>query len=124
MWFKRTRIAYRALMISMLTLSVTGVVVASTGQFNPISEKMQLRAESIEAAVDSGELTREEAYEKRLEMRERLDEGGKRFKRMGEWKRVSSEDIEARLQAAVDAGGITQEEADSIWDKLNVATTQ
>ena len=40
MWFKRTRIAYRALMISMLTLSVTGVVVASTGQFNPISEKM------------------------------------------------------------------------------------
>jgi hypothetical protein len=57
-------------------------------------------------------------------MRERLDEGGKRFKRMGEWKRVSSEDIEARLQAAVDAGGITQEEADSIWDKLNVATTQ
>ena len=57
-------------------------------------------------------------------MRERLDEGGKRFKRMGEWKRVSSEDIEARLQAAVDAGGITQEEADSIWDMLNVATTQ
>mgnify|MGYP000684009937 CR=1 FL=1 len=78
MWFKRTRIAYLALMISMLTLSVTGVVVASTGQFNPISEKLQLRAESIEA----------------------------------------------RLQAAVDAGGITQEEADSIWDKLNVATTQ
>ena len=33
MWFKRTRIAYLALMISMLTFSVTGVVVASTGQF-------------------------------------------------------------------------------------------
>jgi len=72
MWFKRTRIAYLALMISMLTLFVTGVGVASTGQFNPISEKMQLRQLRIEADVDSGKLTGEEADAEHLEMRECL----------------------------------------------------
>ena len=92
MWFKRTRIAYLVLMISMLTLFVTGVVVASTSQFNPISEKMQLRQLRIEAAVDSGELTREDADAKHLEMRVRLAEGGKEFEKKGDWDPISSED--------------------------------
>ena len=58
MWFKRTRIAYLALIVSVLTLSVTGIVAASTGRFNPSFEKMNLR---MDAAVDSGELTRDQA---------------------------------------------------------------
>jgi hypothetical protein len=62
------------LVVLALTFSATGVVAASTGEFNSISEKMQLRAKRMAAAVDSGKLT--------------------------------------------------QAEADSIWDKLNVATTQ
>ncbi len=78
MWFKkcskRIRITYLTLVVLALTFSATGVVAASTGEFNSISEKMQLRAKRIAAAVDSGKLT--------------------------------------------------QAEADSIWDKLNVATTQ
>jgi len=75
------------------------------GQFNHISEKMQLR---IDSAVDSGELTRKEADEKR----EHIAAGDKKFERMAEWKRVSLEDIEARIQAALGERKITQEQAD------------
>ena len=108
-WLRKTRIAQVVLMISVSTLFVTGIAVAASGQFNPI-------AEEIEAAVDSGELTREEADAKRLEMRKRLAEGGQGFEKKGDWDRVSPEDIKERIraiEAAVDSGELTREEADA-----------
>ena len=109
-WLRKTRIAQVALMISVSTLLVTGIAVAASGQFNPI-------AEEIEAAVDSGELTREEADAKHLEVRKRLAEGGQGFdEKKGDWDRVSPEDIKERsraIEAAVASGELTREEADA-----------
>ena len=91
-WLRKTRIAQVALMISVSTLLVTGIAVAASGQFNPI-------AEEIEAAVDSGELTREEADAKHLEVRKRLAE--------------AIDERSRAIEAAVDSGELTREEADA-----------
>ena len=89
---RKIRIGQVALMISVSTLFVTGIAVAASGQISPI-------AEEIEAAVDSGDITREEADAKHLKVRERL-----------------AEDIKERsraIEAAVVSGELTREEADA-----------
>ena len=71
------------------------------GAWDPISpEDIEARRQAIEAAVDSGKLTREEADIKYLEMKECLAEGGNKFEMKGAWAPVSPEDIETKVQAA------------------------
>ena len=105
-WFTKRRLVYLVVMVSMLTLSVAGVASAATDSLKRLSpEEIEAR---IQAAVDEGKITQEEADKKR----EHIAEGGKRFGKGNGLNRLSSEEIEARIQAAVDEGKITQEEAD------------
>ena len=144
-WLRKTRIAQVALMISVSTLFVTGIAVAASSQLNPITEEIEAavdsgdltreeadakhlevrkrlaenikeRSRAIEAAVDSGELTREEADARHLQMKKRLAEGSQGFEKKGDSGRVSPEVIKERsraLEAAVDSGKLTREEADA-----------
>ena len=83
MWFKKTRMAYLALLLVILTLFATGAVAASAGQFNPIIDKMPWR---IDKAVDSGELTQEQVDARHQRMKGLIAEGGKKFDKKGGWK--------------------------------------
>jgi hypothetical protein len=103
-WFKNRRLGYVALILSVLALPITGFAVVLASQPN------QDIATKIQAAVDAGEITQEEADAKHLEIRERLAEGGKRVAKRGHRKRITPEDIAAKIQAAVDAGEITQKD--------------
>jgi len=64
--------------------------------------------DAIQAAVDAGKMTQEEADKKRASWAE----GGKGFEKKGHWKPMNPEEKETAIQAAVDAGKITREEAD------------
>ena len=68
------------MILSVLALSITGFAAALASQPN------EDIAPKIQAAVDAGEITQEEADAKHLEMRERLAQGGKKFAKMDEWR--------------------------------------
>ena len=94
-------IGYVAL-LSLLILSVTGVSASSMGQLNGVFGR-------IDAAVESGELTQEQADAKR----QQITEGRKQFAQKGMRGSINPEDIARRLQTAVESGKLTQEQADA-----------
>ena len=106
---KRTLI-YGAIIFSATLVSGVGVNYVLAG--SPDVENEGVAVEDVEAkiqaAVDAGEITQEQADEKRAYWAE----GDKRFEKECDWKPMSPEEEEAAIQAAVDAGEITQEEAD------------
>ena len=73
----------------------------------------------IQAAVESGDITQEQADEK-LEYLENLPEKG--FGRWHNKPHMNPEDIKAKIQAAVESGDITQEQADDNQNKLKKNT--
>jgi len=82
----------------------------------------------IEAAVESGDMTREEANEMLAQMRRRMDASRERGEGKcpdcksieghdrGESRTINWDGIKARIEAAVENGDMTREEADK---KLN-----
>ena len=75
----------------------------------------------LQAALDSGDITQEQADEK-LEYLENLPQKG--FGRWHKKSHMNPEDVKAKLQAALDSGDITQEQADLIQNKLKTTIFQ
>ena len=69
----------------------------------------------IQAAVESGDITQEQAEEK-PEYLENLPKKG--FGRWHNKPHMNPENLKAKIQAAVESGDITQEQADLIQNKL------
>ena len=110
--FKKTRLLHVALISVVSILSVTGMVFAAGGNSDSVSSHIEAR---LQAAVEAGKLTQEEADAKRDHFGE-----AKNFHK-GDIRRIKGQkDIEARLQAAVEAGKLTQEEADAKRDEFTM----
>ena len=86
----------------------------------------------VQAAVESGDITQEQADEK-LEYLENLPKKGfgrwhnKPHMNFGRWHNkphMNPEDLKAKIQAAVESGDITQEQADLIQNKLKITILQ
>ncbi|MEC8890694.1 MAG: hypothetical protein VX426_03060, partial [Chloroflexota bacterium] len=75
----------------------------------------------LQAALDSGDITQEQADEKQ-EYLENLPKKG--FGRWHKKPRKNPENLKAKLQAALDSGDITQEQADLIQNKLKTTIFQ
>ena len=115
---KRTLI-YGAIIFSATLVSGVGVnyVLAKS----PIAEDV---GAELTADVASGEITQEEADKKLAGLEERLEawkkDQAEGLKAREDSRRITLEDVEARLKAGVDAGGLTQEQADErleAWKK-------
>ena len=70
----------------------------------------------IEAAVEAGELTREEADEKYNGIKARLDAGGETAKRAAA--RLNYANAEAKIKAMVEAGEVSAEDAEKRLNKM------
>jgi hypothetical protein len=115
---KRTLI-YGAIIFSATLVSGVGVNYVLAG--SPDAEDV---GAELTADVASGEITQEEADKKLAGLEERLEAWKKReaegLKAKEDFRRITLEDVEARLKAGVDAGGLTQEQADErleVWKK-------
>ena len=115
---KRTLI-YGAIIFSATLVSGVGVNYVLAG--SPDAEDV---GAELTADVASGEITQEEADKKLAGLEERLEAWKKReaegLKAKEDSRRITLEDVEARLKAGVDAGGLTQEQADErleAWKK-------
>jgi polyhydroxyalkanoate synthesis regulator phasin len=110
MGFKGLRWAYVGLIVFLLTIGLTGVAVASSSEEDVAKDRINTR---LDAAVEAGKLTSDEADE----IRERIAENGTHFGK-GHWKLRSLEAMGARLDAAVEAGKLTSDEADEIRERI------
>ena len=100
----KRRIGFLILLSVVSLFSITGIVLASDGKPSSYSEKIEAK---LQAAVDAGKLTQEQADAKLQAIAD--GKTGKKKK----MKRATVKRIEAKLQAAVDAGKLTQEQADA-----------
>ena len=115
---KRTLI-YGAIIFSATLVSGVGVnyVLARSPDAEDVGAELT-------ADVASGEITQEEADKKLAGLEERLEawkkDQAEGLKAREDSRRITLEDVEARLKAGVDAGGLTQEQADErleAWKK-------
>ena len=110
---------YGSVIFSAILVSGVAVNYALAG--SPDAENEGVAVEDVEAkiqaAVDAGEITQEQADEKLEGWNKDQAEG---LKAREDSRRITLEDVEARLKAGVDAGGLTQEQADErleAWKK-------
>ncbi len=92
--------------IFFLAILVSAIGVNYVLAGSPDADNLEAK---IRAAVQNGDMTREQAAEKLEGLRTREDS-----------RRITLEDVEARLKAGVDAGGLTQGQADArleAWKK-------
>jgi len=92
--------------IVFLAILVSAIGVNYVLAGSPDADNLEAK---IRAAIQNGDMTREQAAEKLEGLRTREDS-----------RRITLEDVEARLKAGVDAGGLTQGQADArleAWKK-------
>ena len=99
-----------SIIFSAILVSVVGVNYALAN--NPDGPDIEAR---LKAAVDSGDITQEQADERLKGWKKLQTEGPKDRKHARQW---TTEDVKAKIQAAVENGDITQQEADAKLDGL------
>ena len=100
----KRRIGFLFLLTVVSLFSITGIVLASDSKSSSYAEKIEAK---LQAAVDAGKLTQDQADAKLQAIGD-----GKTCTRK-KMNRPTVKGIEGKLQAAVDAGKLTQEQADT-----------
>lgn len=83
---------------------------ADRGSNEDMHSRIEGAKKRVEAAVESGEMTREEADAIYGKMKERMDKNRPSSRR--EWSKMNLDGLKARIDAAVESGEITREEGD------------